>query len=245
MSGPIKHIHVEDVSLAPAEAELLVTVTLDREWGDAEVRGRLMGPRCCYSRTVEIAYPLRPLAGLAADPRARSFRVIIPEASWWDLQSPFLYEGPVELWQSGQRLDQSWISHGLRSLTLGRGGVRLNGRPVDVCGREVENTAEGGPPVEDLVRWRSEGINLLVAPIGAETEELWTLADQRGFLVLGRSPDSGPATRERLTRLQEHASCLGWLSSTDAQQFSAAIAGRGDVLLIRDEQTGLIRLGAG
>src|SRR5271156_3487353 len=138
MTALIQHIQVDDVSLVPAQAELRLTVTLDRDWGDAEVRGRLMGPRCLFSRTVEIAYPLRLLPGPPPGPRSRCFRVMIPECSLWDLQSPFRYEGPVEVWRNNQRLDQAWVSHGLRALTLGARGWRLNGRPLAVCGREVE-----------------------------------------------------------------------------------------------------------
>ncbi len=206
MSGLIQHVQVDDVSLAPAQAELRVTVILNHDWDNAEVRGRLMGPRCHYSRTVEIAYPLRPLAGPAHEARSRSFRVVIPEASLWDLQSPFLYEGPVELWQGGQRLEKAWISHGLRSLKVGPAGVRLNGKLVTLSGREVESASEA-----DLASWRSAGCNLLVAPVTPETEMLWSLADRLGFLVLGRLLDSDTATRQRVSRLLARASCLGWV----------------------------------
>jgi beta-galactosidase/beta-glucuronidase len=43
------------------------------------------------------------------------FRVIIPEASWWEPKTPFLYEGPVELWQDGVLCDRREISHGIRA----------------------------------------------------------------------------------------------------------------------------------
>ncbi len=205
MSQHIQRIQVDDVSLAPAQAELRITVTLVHDWGNAEIRGRLMGPRCRFSRTVEIAYPLRPLPDPGSNPRSRSFRVIIPEASWWDLQSPFLYEGPVELWQEGQRLDQAWVSHGLRSLSLGPRGLRLNGRTITLRLREVYSASEA-----DLASWRTEGINLLIVLVSPTTEGMWSLADQFGVLVVGRLPDSSPETRERVTRLQEHACCLGW-----------------------------------
>lgn len=212
MSGPIRHIQIDDISLAPTQAELRITVTLARDWGNAEVRGRLMGPRCQFSRTVEIAYSLRTLPGQSSDSRSRSFRVIIPEASWWDLQSPFLYEGPLELWQVDQRTDEAWISHGLRSLTLGSQEVRLNGRPVEVKGREIESAT-----AKDFASWRTEGINLLLTPVRAETAVLWSLADQFGMLVLGRIADTDPETKERVARLGEHASSLGWLLPESAE----------------------------
>lgn len=224
MSGPIQHLRVDDISLAPTQAELRVTVTLDREWRNEEVRGRLMGPRCRFSNTVEIAYPLRPLPSSTPDLRSRAFRVIIPEASWWDLQSPFLYEGPLELWHDEQCIARTWISHGLRSLTLGPKGLRLNGRPVDVMGKEIESAT-----AEDFACWRSEGINLLVASVRVETEVLWLLGDQSGMLVVGRLPDSAPQTRERVAILSEHASCLGWLlpESADGEWIAKGMLVRG------------------
>ena len=74
-----------------------------------QVRGRLTGPRCPYTTTVEVAYPFREHSrdyGEGGSPRL-TLRAIIPEPSWWDPQTPFLYEGPVELWQDGRLVDVS------------------------------------------------------------------------------------------------------------------------------------------
>jgi len=61
MDNGIRRIDVCDRSLVPAEAEVWITVTPERPAPEAEVRGRLMGPRCLFAETVEVAYPLRPL----------------------------------------------------------------------------------------------------------------------------------------------------------------------------------------
>jgi hypothetical protein len=56
---------------------------------DVEVRGRLMGPRCPGSSTVEVAYHLQRIAG-------GSYRVIIPEPVLWSRERQCVYAGPVE-----------------------------------------------------------------------------------------------------------------------------------------------------
>src|SRR5260221_2484076 len=128
MSNRICRIQIDNRCLVPAEAELRLTVELELVTPTTEIRGRLMGPRCPYSSTVEIAYPLRPARD--TEPGQLAYRVIIPEASLWDTVSPFLYEGPVELWEEGRRVDQVHVRHGLRALTVGTRGLRIHCRPL-------------------------------------------------------------------------------------------------------------------
>jgi len=189
MSNRIRHIQIDNICLVPAEAELRLGVELEQVTPATEVRGRLMGPRCPYSSTVEIAYPLWPARD--SEPGQLAYRVIIPEANLWDPVSPFLYEGPVELWEEGRRVDEVHVSHGLRSLTVGARGLRINGRPFQLRGREVEEVKE-----EQLQAWHAEGINLLVSRSG-ENADLWGLADRLGFMVLIRSEPPRPELRRR------------------------------------------------
>src|SRR4051794_31875314 len=102
MSNSILHIELTDHSLIPAEAEVRLTVVPRVLNAGTEVRGRLMGPRCRFASTVEVAYHSRPQLIPTSRP-AITLRAIIPEASFWEPQSPHLYSGPVELWQDGQR----------------------------------------------------------------------------------------------------------------------------------------------
>src|SRR5437868_13397226 len=98
MTNCIVKLLLEDHSLDPMAAEVWLTVYPERLTPKTELRGRLMGPSCPYASTVEIAYPLSPLK-LSEQQVAGALRcrVAIPEPSLWDLQSPFLYSGPVEL----------------------------------------------------------------------------------------------------------------------------------------------------
>jgi hypothetical protein len=202
MSNRIRHVEVRDHSLSPAQAEAHVLVTPERRTPATEVRGRLMGPSCPYSSTVEVAYALRPLPD---EGEALACRVVIPEASLWEPESPFLYRGPVELWQDGARCDRVTLSHGLRSLNVGPHGLRVNGRPLTLRGREVAHLSD-----DEALALRRAGCNLLVAPAAAAAP-LWDTADRLGFLVLGRVADAGAETLRRLADLGRRPSCLGWL----------------------------------
>ncbi|HEY7424132.1 MAG TPA: hypothetical protein VH682_07840 [Gemmataceae bacterium] len=207
MDNHIRQIEIHDRSLVPAEAEMWITIVAERQTPTTELRGRLMGPRCPYANTVEVAYPLRPLPpGRASESSALTRRVVIPEACLWEPESPFLYQGPIELWQDGQRCDRLMLSHGLRSFHLDERGLRVNGRPLRLRGRSVTVCTE-----KDALALRQAGYNLLIAPVEEGALPLWEHADRLGFLMLVRVPKDGQPARQHLEILSRHASCLGWL----------------------------------
>src|SRR5262245_6527078 len=203
MTNHIQHVELRDRSVVPAEAEVHVTVTPAFLDAGTAVRGRLMGPRCRFASTVEVAYHLRPLLVPTGRP-AVTLRAIIPEASLWEPESPFLYTGPIELWQDGTRCETLELRHGLRHVSVGPRGLRLNGRLIRLRGRRVE-------AVDDALalQLREAGYNLLVAPVGPATAAVWEVADRIGFFVLGQVGPETNATHP--ARLAWHPSCLGWL----------------------------------
>src|SRR3954464_13906698 len=102
MDNRILRVEVRDGSVVRAPPEVGVRADVERVTPTTELRGRLMGPRCRFASTIEVAYPLRPFVREPEGFAGPSGRVVIPEASLWDPQCPFLYEGPVELWQDGK-----------------------------------------------------------------------------------------------------------------------------------------------
>jgi hypothetical protein len=205
MDNRIRQLVVHDRSLMPAQAEVWITVVPEYQTPTTEVRGRLMGPRCPYAGTVEVAYPLRPLPS----PRSSSdltMRAIIPEASLWEPQCPFLYEGPVELWQDGRCCHRVVVRHGLRSVQLNERALLVNGRPLTLHGRTVADYSE-----DEVLMLRRTGCNLLVAPIDERCLSLGEIADRLGFLLLGRVREDNEMTRRYMETLSQGASCLGWL----------------------------------
>src|SRR4051812_37705766 len=171
MSNRILGVRVENRSLDPVSAEVWIHVRPAELTPGTEVRGRLMGPSCPYSNTVEIAYPLRPLRAEAQKPGKLSCRVVIPEASLWDTQSPFLYAGPVKLWQDGQLADRLPIRHGLRMFSLSPHGLRVNGKIILLDGRRVETLSESRAQL-----LRQQGCNLLLVPLRETAPLVWEMA---------------------------------------------------------------------
>lgn len=209
MENRIRQIRVSDGQLIPSQSEVWIRVVPEIETETTDLRGRLMGPRCPYSNTVEVAYPLAkappshvPFGNMPGLIR----RVIIPEACLWEPESPFLYQGPIELWQEGQCCDRVKISHGLRYFLLKEDGLRLNSRRLMLKGRAASVLTD-----DEAWMLRQQGYNLLIVPVQADTLPVWEQADRLGFCVLGRVMDKSDGALRYLFELKDHASCLGWI----------------------------------
>jgi hypothetical protein len=209
MENRIRRIEVHNRSLNPVSAEVWISVLPGQLTAATEVRGRLMGPRCLYSSTVEVAYPLRPLPPQQKSPLSSGLTVcaVIPEASLWEPQCPFLYQGPIELWQDGQCCDRIILSHGLRSLQRNERGLCVNGRRLTLHGQKIAACSD-----EEATQLHQAGYNLLIAPATTDSLAVWEQADRFGFLVLGQLGEDADETR-LVEMLRSHASCLGWLSA--------------------------------
>jgi hypothetical protein len=204
MDNRIRQIWVVQGQLEPTEAEVWISVYPDQVTATTTVRGRLVGPRCRYASTVEVAYPLREYVRpheKEGEPHL-SRRVLIPEPSFWDPVSPFLYGGAVELWQGTKLCDQVQLQHGLRTVRLGKRGLLWNGRPLALRGAVPHEGAEA-----ELLALHQAGYNALLAPVGAD--ELWDRADHFGFLMLGRIAHF-PYPRTPADP-RHHPSSLGWI----------------------------------
>ena len=94
----IRNVTVTPVRVSTAEAVIEVRVELEAE--GVELRGRLVGPRRAGVSTVEVDYPLRP-----ANDSPLSLRAVIPEPNLWSADAPFRYDGRVEVWAGGRRVE--------------------------------------------------------------------------------------------------------------------------------------------
>jgi hypothetical protein len=209
MLNRILQVQVRERSLDPAQAELQITASAEHVTPTTELRGRLAGPRCLYAATVEVGYPLRPFSRRSERIEGLTARVVIPEPSLWEPQCPFVYQGTVELWQDGQRCDQVQLRQGLRSLTLGGGVLRVNGRPLVLRGRSVNECDE-----RQMAALHRAGCNFLLAATAERLVELLALADVHGFLVLVELGVTDQAALDRAIMMADHPSFLGWLLKT-------------------------------
>jgi hypothetical protein len=202
MTNQIRDVVVLNHRLDPIETVLHVHVKLDELTATTALKGRLIGPLCAHSSTIEIAYPLRELE--RHDHVV--LRVIIPEPSWWDPKTPFLYAGPLELWQDGVLCERVAIRHGIRALQLTSKGLRLNGKPLVLRGKIVEPTLKE----DDAKPLREAGFNALWATVTAPAIEPWNVADRVGFLLMGSSADLN-AFHFLRHELTSHPSHFGWI----------------------------------
>jgi hypothetical protein len=171
MTARIRHIRIDQLRLDPAEAELRIDVETEGGGPATEARGRWVGPRCALRSTVDVAYSLRPVEA--------SYRVLIPEPALWEPASPFLYDGIIELWEDGQRLDRHVVVHGLKTLSVSAHGLRLNHKQLELRGVVRSQLSEA-----EARLLKEQGVNLLMGDAALES-----LADRLGFLLLRRALD--------------------------------------------------------
>jgi hypothetical protein len=201
MPARIDDVTIKPVRLTPTEAELAVEVTYSPAPAACELHGRLMGPTCAYSTTVEVAYPIRKSRVSEDDPRKLIGRVIIPEPSWWDPDSPFLYTAVVELWSDTGKIDATRFSCGLRTAKLTPNGLWWNGRSLDLQTKLTASQTEA-----EWVHARAEGFNGVKVPASV-AGAAWDYGDRFGLLIV---PDQ-PARVDTI----RHPSALGWMSDGD------------------------------
>lgn len=244
MPNRIKNLLVWNERLDPAETVVSISVVPERFDSDTQVRGKLVGPRCPYSTTVEVAYPLRQNE---RGTTSIATRVIIPEASFWEPESPFLYQGTLELWEKGECCDKVSITHGLTQIKLDRDRLVINGRPFTIRGMTCQSASE-----EDARQWHQAGINTLLVPVmeeaerveipgnnhnvrafvwrpthpwalKQETKNLWDLGDRFGFLMLGwiRGYIDSEKGGEIAFSWGRHVSALGWVLRHDLSELKA------------------------
>jgi hypothetical protein len=206
MNNRIRSLRISNTSVNPAEADISISVHPEQVTSTTQIRGRVVGPRCAYASTVEVAYPMREVSRRYEkdDIPGLTLRVVIPEPCLWDLQSPFVYEAVAELWQSNQLCDQVRTSHGLFALKLTPQGLRWNGRPITLSGVERSQLTE-----TEALALRQTGCNTVLAQVTAETAALCSLADRLGFFVLARLTSRGDYALAHA--LKGHVSLLGFV----------------------------------
>ena len=100
----IQSLTITPVRMSPAEAALSITVQLSGPVENFELhyelRGKLVGPRRVGFTTIEVAYSLRTNRD-----NPLSLTGVIPEPNFWSVETPFRYDGTVELWQAGVKCD--------------------------------------------------------------------------------------------------------------------------------------------
>jgi len=181
MNSRIRSIAVAPIRLTPTEAELAIDLHCSELHPTTEMHGRLMGPMCLYSTTVEVAYPIRMHSRGRGQPVLHG-RVVIPEPAWWDPESPFLYHGPIELWEHETRVESSSVRCGLRHAVWNSEQLNWNGQPVVLKSQTLTEVDE--PTLRSV---RERGFNSVIVP-AVIAKTMWQLADRIGLFVMTNPP---------------------------------------------------------
>jgi hypothetical protein len=201
MSNRIRELRLIDRTCDPVELEAWVEVVPEASAPDLEVRGRLVGPRNAYGKTIEVPYPVRPFAD--APPDGLRGRMVVPEGSLWEPECPHLYEGVIELWQAETKVDERRLSHGFCQLRLGANGLFVNGRRLALRGAKLGTAFEE----RELQRLCSDGRNLLLVPADDNVAWVCEIADHVGLFVLAVVEHAEAVMH--LERAATHVSFLG------------------------------------
>ncbi len=200
MPNRIVRLRLAPRRLSPVEADLLVFGDTEFFSADTDLRGRLLGPTSPYATTIEVAYPLRKLPQpLPGFPLTR--RIVIPEPSFWDPISPFLYWGTVELWEGEDLHDRVPVRYGLRSAVLRADGLRWNGQRLSL--RVAPDEEIDADQVPNL---KGRGFN--AAFMNWPDPALLEAAERFGLILIGKPTSPGDEP-------YESPALLGWLLPQD------------------------------
>jgi beta-galactosidase/beta-glucuronidase len=181
MSQRIRALAVRPTRLTPTEAELMIDLHCSELHATSELRGRLTGPTCLYSTTIEIAHPVKAQSRERGQPILHG-RVVIPEPAWWDAESPFLYHGPIELWEHESRVESVGLRLGLRHAEWKGEQLFWNGKQVAVKSQTLSEIDES-----TLHSLRERGFNSVIIP-PAQAKIAWPIADRIGLYVFSAAP---------------------------------------------------------
>jgi beta-glucuronidase len=159
--------------------------------------------------------------------------ISVPEAALWSPAAPNLYELSVELLEAGAVVDAYTLPVGIRTVAVDGDRLLLNGQPIYLTGfgrhEDFPVVGRGLLPavmVKDYALLEWIGANSFRTSHYPYSEEMLTLADRLGFLVIAETPAVGlyfredglerrrelclQYVRELVTRDKNHPSVILW-----------------------------------
>lgn len=157
----------------------------------------------------------------------------VPNAILWSPASPYLYELVVDLERDGTPFDRYRLPTGIRTIAVDGDQLLLNGQPIYLRGfgrhEDFPVTGRGLVPaviVKDFALMKWVGANSFRTTHYPYSDEMMTLADDLGFLVIDETPAVGlffaeaglerrlalcrQYTQELIDRDKNHPSVIMW-----------------------------------
>jgi len=197
---------IVEMEVGPDLVQLLLRVEADDWTATTEVRAALTGPKNAVTRTAEAEYAFEPVEVEDEEPGFRSFALSIADPALWSPASPSRYEGSLELWEDGQRVDSTPLHYAVYVLSWEEDRVFVNEQPLTLKVREVAALDEAV-----VRRLRKEGVNVVLLP--ADQSAAWELADRLGLFLMGMLPSDGALPADLMDR-SVRPCCLGWVYSS-------------------------------
>jgi beta-glucuronidase len=199
----------------------LVSIQLQRD-ENTPVRARLAlrGHGTSIAKELEVA-------------RQASVTMQVPQAALWAPGSPNLYDLTVELEDGGQIFDRYTLPIGIRTIRVEDDKLLLNGQPIYLKGfgrhEDFPVVGRGLLPaliVKDYALMEWIGANSFRTAHYPYSEQMMTLADRLGFLVIDETPAVGlffaenglerrldlcrQYTHDLIDRDKNHPSVIAW-----------------------------------
>ncbi len=206
----------------PAEMHVAVRLPAELARDGWAIRGQVVGPTCCYSRTLLARIPLfernqaDDLLSLA----------IVPDPCFWTPAMPFLYRVEVTLVQDGVELPTLTREIGVRPLTTRGRSLLLEGKSWVLRGARSSSVATYAPGIwheSDMAQW-----------IRSPSDEQCRVASRIGMLLAVEIPASVPTLESELRRLVAYPA-VGLIVITSEPKLSVSIVStaRGAILVER------------
>jgi hypothetical protein len=176
-SNRLKGIGAYHLTVSPAEVDIWYKATVERATPGTEVRGRIVGPRCLFAETVEVASPLRSVRCKEDERASLIVRTGFANPGFWDPDTPLLYRVVAELWQDEQRCDACGFDLGFCKIEMNSGTILVNEKPFFLRG--MTHLPDS---IEEATARRQAGYNLVLAETGQWN--WWVRANPMGFLLL-------------------------------------------------------------
>jgi beta-glucuronidase len=167
-------------------------------------------------------------------------QLTIPNAAFWSPDSPTLYDLTAELLYNNQVIDRYTLPVGIRTIEIAGDKLLLNGQPIVLRGfgrhEDFPITGRGTVPavnIKDFALLEWIGANSFRTSHYPYDEEMLTLADRLGFLVIAETPAVGlffqedgldrrlqlcrQMTQELISRDKNHPSVIMWSLANEAR----------------------------
>jgi len=212
---------------SPAEARIYIKLRLRPDFANLKLSGTIQGPISRYARTLQASTRFeRSLIDAES-----LVEVILPDPCFWTPAAPYRYTAKLQLESAGERVWADERTFGIRRL-----GARNERLYFDAQNWVLRGAVAQDPQALDWDAWREHDLAVVVdSPSDAFCAE----ADERGLLVVARSPAAGSELSAQLVSWQRHPS-VGFIvlqSATELAPVEQALAPN-TILAARCEKLG-------